>query len=272
MRYVVIECFCLVLVQATMRLRHYITEYSMHLISHLDLLRYLFDRPTLASRPMRWLVFLTEFDLQYVSQKSIKGSVVADHLASLPTIESRPVDDDFPNEEFVTMTRLSGWCMYFDGATNHSRYGISVLLVSPQGDHIPIFVRLTFFYYHPTTNNIVEYEACILSLETTLELGITQMDVLGDSNLVFKQVWGDWKIREAKLKPCHAYLELLIKIFEEFKYMHLPRAQNQLVDVLATLAFIVDIPTNVIVHPLLIETRSTPTCCHLIDETEVQDY
>nr|CAN75826.1 hypothetical protein VITISV_012550 [Vitis vinifera] len=57
------------------------------------------------------------------------GSVVADHLASLPTIESRPVDDDFPNEEFVTMTRLSGWCMYFDGATNHSRYGISVLLV-----------------------------------------------------------------------------------------------------------------------------------------------
>ena len=106
-------------------------EYSVHLISRLDPLRYLFDRPTLVGKLMRWLVLLIEFDIQYVSQKSIKGSVVADHLASLPTIESRPVDDDFPNEEFVTMTRLSGWCMYFDGATNHSRYGISVLLVSP---------------------------------------------------------------------------------------------------------------------------------------------
>ena len=126
MRYVVIERFCIVLVWATRRLRHYMTEYSMHLISHLDPLRYLFDRPTLAGRLMRWLVLLTEFDIQYVSQKSIKGSVIAYHLASLPTIKSRLVD-----EEFITMTRLSGWCMYFDGTANHLGYGIGVLLVSP---------------------------------------------------------------------------------------------------------------------------------------------
>ena len=126
MRYVVIERFYIVLVWATRRLRHYMTEYSMHLISHLDLLRYLFDRPTLAGRLMKWLVLLTEFDIQYVSQKSIKGSVIAYHLVSLPTIKSRLVD-----EEFITMTRLSGWRMYFDGATNHSRCGIGVLLVSP---------------------------------------------------------------------------------------------------------------------------------------------
>ena len=214
-------------------------------------------------------MLLTEFDIHYVSQKSIKGSVVADHLASLPIIESRPIDDDFPDEEFVAMTRLSGWRMYFDGAANHSGYGIGVLLVSPQGDHIPRSVRLTFPDYHPTTNNIVEYEACILGLETALELGITQMDVLGDSNLVLRQVQGDWKTRDAKLKPCHAYLELLIEKFEELKYIHLPRAHNQFADALATLASTVDIPTNVVVRPLLIETRSAPAYCHLIDETKV---
>ncbi|KAL6319753.1 hypothetical protein AAG906_036811 [Vitis piasezkii] len=97
------------------------------------------------------------------------------------------------------------------------------------------------------------------------------MDVLGDSNLVLRQVRGDWKTRDAKLKPYHAYLELLIEKFEELKYIHLPRAQNQFVDALATLASIVDIPTNVIVRPLLIETRSVPAYCHLIDETKVQD-
>ena len=149
------------------------TKYLVHLISQLDPLRYLFDRPSLIGRLMRWLVLLTEFVIQYISQKSIKGSVVADHLASLPTIESIPVHDDFPDEEFVTMTRLSGWHMYFDGAANHLGYGIGVLLVSPQGDHIPRYVWLIFPYYHPTTNNIVEYEACILNLETALELGIT---------------------------------------------------------------------------------------------------
>ncbi|RVW99134.1 hypothetical protein CK203_018961 [Vitis vinifera] len=72
-------------------------------------------------------------DIQYVSQKSIMGSIVADHLASLPTSEDRPVDDDFPDEEFVAMTSLSGWCLYFDGAANQLGYGIGVLLGVPSG-------------------------------------------------------------------------------------------------------------------------------------------
>ena len=84
------------------------------------------------------------------------------------------------------MTSLSGWCMYFDGTANHSGYGIGVLLISPHGDHIPRFVRLAFSDRHPTTNNIVEYEACILGLEMALELGIRQMEVFGDSNLVLR--------------------------------------------------------------------------------------
>ena len=71
-RYVMIERFCLALVWATKRLRHYMMEYSVHLISRLDPLKYLFDRPALIGRLMRWLVLLTEFDIHYVTQKSIK--------------------------------------------------------------------------------------------------------------------------------------------------------------------------------------------------------
>ena len=74
---------------------------------------------------------MTEFDIQYVSQKSIKGSIVTDHLASLPISEGIPVGDDFPDEEFIAMTNLSGWRMYFDGAANQSEFGIGVLLISP---------------------------------------------------------------------------------------------------------------------------------------------
>ena len=76
--------------------------------------------------------------------------------------------------------------MYFDGATNHSGYGIGVLLISPHGDHIPKSVRLAFFDRYLATNNIVEYEAYFLGLETTLELRIRQMEVFGDSNLVLR--------------------------------------------------------------------------------------
>ena len=141
-RYVMIERLCLTLVWASRRLWHYMIEYSVHLISHLDPLRYLFDRPALTSRLMRWFILLTEFDIQYVSQKSIKGTIVVDHLVSLLISEGRPIDDDFPDKEFVAMIGLSGWHMYFDNAANHLGYEIGVLLISPQGDHILSLVRL----------------------------------------------------------------------------------------------------------------------------------
>ncbi|RVX18515.1 Ribonuclease HI [Vitis vinifera] len=191
--------------------------------------------------------------------------------SSLPVSDARAIDDDFPDEDVAAVTSLSGWRMYFDGAANHSGYGIGVLLISPHGDHIPRSVRLAFSDRHPATNNIVEYEACILGLETALELGIRQMEVFGDSNLVLRQIQGEWKTRDVKLKPYHAYLELLVGRFDDLRYTHLPRAQNQFADALATLASMIDIPVDATVRPLLIESRSAPAYCCLIDDVEPDD-
>ena len=154
-RYVMIKCFCLALVWATRRLRHYMTEYSVHLISHLDHLRYLFDMTALIGWLMRWLVLLIEFDIHYVTQKSIRWSIVSNHLALLPVYDGRAIDDDFPNEDIVVVTSLSGWSMYFDGAANHSGYGIGVLLISSHGDHIPRSVCLGFSDRHPTWTTLL---------------------------------------------------------------------------------------------------------------------
>ena len=97
-KYIMIERLCLALVWVTGRLRHYVTEYSILLVSRLDLLRYLFSRPVLTGRLMRWLVLLIEFDIQYVTHKSVKGSIIAYHLASLPISDDRPIDYDFPDK------------------------------------------------------------------------------------------------------------------------------------------------------------------------------
>ena len=85
------------------------------------------------------------------------------------------------------MTSIAGWQLYFDGATNQSGFGIGILLISPQGDHIPKSIRLAFSDHHQLTNNIIEYEACITSLETVLNLGVRQLEIHGDSNLVIQQ-------------------------------------------------------------------------------------
>ncbi|RVW58068.1 hypothetical protein CK203_116565 [Vitis vinifera] len=130
--------------------------------------------------------------------------------------------------------------MYFDGTANHSRYGIGVLLISPRDDHIPNLFRLAFLD-QSYQNNIVEYGACILGLETTVKLGIRQMEVFGDSNLVLRQIQDEWKTRDMKLRPYHAYLELLVQRFDDLRYTHLPKALNQFADALATLASMIDI-------------------------------
>ena len=72
-----------------------------------------------------------------------------------------------------------------------------------------------------------------------------------------------------KLRSYHAYLELLVGRFDDLRYTHQPRVQNQFVDVLATLASSMDFSTNVVIRPLLIESRFGPAYCCLIGNIEV---
>ena len=194
-----IEHFFVALVWATRILRHYITKYSVQLVSRLDPLRYLFDIPVSTSRLMRWLVLL-------------------------PVTDNRVINGDFSDKEIAWVTSLSGWWMYFDGVSNHSRYGIGVLLISSHGAHIPRSVCLAFSDRYPAMNNIVEYETCILRLDTALELKIRRMEIFSDSKLVIRHIQSYCKTRDVKLRPYHAYLELLVERFDNLSYTHLPRA------------------------------------------------
>ena len=85
---------------------------------------------------------------------------------------------------------------------------------------------LAFSDHYQLTNNIVEYEACITGLETTLDLGVKQLEIHGDSNLVIRQTQGIWRTWDEKMKPYHAYLDLLVDRFEELRYIHLPKAES----------------------------------------------
>ena len=107
-------------------------------------------------------------------------------MASLPVSDDRLVDDDFPDEQFVLVTSIAGWRLYFYGVANQLGFGIGILLISPQGDHIPRSIWLAFSDHRRLTNNVFEYEAGIIGLETTLDLGVRQLEIHGDSNLVIQ--------------------------------------------------------------------------------------
>ena len=127
----------------------------------------------------KWVLVLSEFDIKYVTQKSIKGRASVDHLAHCSPKEAEEIQRDFLDEDIMGI-EVESWKMYFDGATNQHGSSIGVLLISPKGAHIPFSSRLNF----PTTNNATEYEACIIGLQAALGLGVKELEVYGDSTLI----------------------------------------------------------------------------------------
>ncbi|XP_052305620.1 uncharacterized protein LOC127904792 [Populus trichocarpa] len=235
-RYTEIERLCCALVWAAKRLRHYMLYYTTWLISKVDPLRYICNKPFLSSRIARWQVLLAEYDIVYMTRKAVKGSAIADHLADNAVEDYEPLDFDFPDEDILSIEKeeekTDWWTMFFDGAVNVYGNGAGAVIISPDKKQYPVSVKLHF----ECTNNTAEYEACILGLEAALELKIKKLDVYGDSMLIICQVKGEWQTKEEKLRPYQEYLSTLAKEFEEIRFTHLGREGNHFADALATLA------------------------------------
>ncbi|XP_070014493.1 uncharacterized protein [Nicotiana sylvestris] len=81
--------------------------------------------------------------------------------------EYEPLKTYFPNEEVMRVDEVDydekpGWKLFFDGAANMKGVGIGVVLISEAGQHYPVIAQLRFY----CTNNMAEYEACILGLRS----------------------------------------------------------------------------------------------------------
>ncbi len=87
-----------------------------------------------------------------------------------------------------------------------------------------------------TTNNQAEYQAIITALENALSLGASQVDIRSDSELVVRQVKGQYRVKKASLRPLHLKLTQLASQFESFTITCIPREENEEADRLANLA------------------------------------
>ena len=127
-RYSLLEKTCCNLAWAAPRLRQYMLTHTTLLISKMDLIKYIFEKPALSGRIARWQMILTEYDIQYTTQKEIKGSVLADHLAHQVVDDYQSMNFEFPDESIMLVTDCekpgpdegpeegSRWSIHFDGA------------------------------------------------------------------------------------------------------------------------------------------------------------
>ena len=137
-------------------------------------------------------MLLSEFDNVYVTQKAIKVHALADHFAETPVDEKYQLFKTYFHDEEVSFVgediseAYPGLRLFFDGAANREGKGIGAVLVSESGQHYHMAAKLRF----SCTNNMAEYEACILGLKMAIDMNVYELLVIGDSYLLIHQVQG----------------------------------------------------------------------------------
>ncbi|XP_075080531.1 uncharacterized protein LOC142166027 [Nicotiana tabacum] len=168
----------------------------------------------------------------------MKAQALADHLAeNLVDGEYQPLSTYFSDEEVnsfeVILEDTNAWKMFFDGAVNAKGVRIGEILIPPTGQHYTATAWLQFF----CMNNTVEYEACIMVMNMTVDQDVEELQHVEDLSKWFK--------------------------FVEFRYI--PRFHNELADALATLASMFSYPGNVHIDPLEIQIRERHGYCSAVE-------
>jgi ribonuclease HI len=87
-------------------------------------------------------------------------------------------------------------------------------------------------YLGVATNNVAEWTGLLTGLEAAIDLGVTELHVRLDSELVVKQISGAYRVKHEGLIPLHAKAKVLLRQFARTDVRHVPRKQNAEADAL----------------------------------------
>ena len=124
------------------------------------------------------------------------------------------------------------WVLKFDGSSTEKSVGAKIVIISPKG----IKTTLSFSLAFKCTNNQVEYEALVIGLEILMELGAQEVNIIRDSQLVLRQLTGEYKCNSLLLAPYYNASTQLLDSFHtmDFEYVH--KESNWEADELAQIA------------------------------------
>jgi ribonuclease HI len=149
----------------------------------------------------------------------------AEHFSSQPVREEKPAA--------AHGTVAADAILWSDGAArgNPGPAGIGAVLKTRDGE---LLAECSDYLGH-TTNNVAEYRALLAGLERACELGVKHLEVRADSELMIKQLRGQYRVKNPGLKPLFEQAKELIARFERVELKHVRREHNAEADRLANL-------------------------------------
>ncbi|GKV43324.1 hypothetical protein SLEP1_g50628 [Rubroshorea leprosula] len=176
--------------------------------------------------------------------KAVKGQALADFLADHPCLD---VEADEEKGINLFLISLVPWKLIFYGSSTETMAGAGVVVISPSGLKTQMSFQLDF----DCTNNQAEYEALIIGLEMLVELKVSMVEVIGDSQLVLKQLSGEYKCTSLALAPYFALAVQLLEEFDDVSIRHMSRDQNYEANEMAQIASGLRIPEGVMQKVML---------------------
>ncbi|XP_070005745.1 uncharacterized protein [Nicotiana sylvestris] len=131
------------------------------------------------------------------------------------------------------------WTLFTDGSSNVKGAGLGIVSVPPTGETIRQAIKC-----RSITNNEAGYEAVIAGLELARELGINQIVIKSDSQLVANQMLGTYTTMEARMQQYLEKVRDLIRQFQTWNVMQISRDENVEANTLANLAYTSDVASN----------------------------
>ncbi|KAH9295686.1 hypothetical protein KI387_039274, partial [Taxus chinensis] len=149
------------------------------------------------------------------------GQAIADHLAEAPLPDNQPPHEQFLDESIniidheYTPIKMT---LFFDGSKCQQGGGVGIIIIPPWGTPIPLSFKLNF----ECTNNMEEYEALIMGLQTAIMLSVQILDIYGDSQLVINQIKGIYQCKNEILQKYKTIVEFLLEAFDHYTIQTVP--------------------------------------------------
>ena len=126
---------------------------------------------------------------------------------------------------------MNEFSLYIDGAArgNPGPAGIGAVIYNNKGETVATISK----YLGQTTNNIAEYTALIFGMEEARSKNIKELIVNTDSQLLAKQLGGEYKVKSSALKDLYKKVNIMLESFEEVRINQIPREKNKQADKLA---------------------------------------
>jgi hypothetical protein len=195
-RYLETHKLLYVVLVASRKLRHYFQAHRIVVVTSFPL-RVILHNSNATGNIAKWAVKLAEFQLDFRPRHAMKSQVLANFIiewtppSSIPGGPGPNLDPTSVKSRGPVFTEPH-LTLYFDGSARQQVGRARVILIDPSGDQVKYMVHLEF----KATNNMAEYEALIFGLSAALSLGICQLLVKGDSQLIIRQVRRECSERE----------------------------------------------------------------------------